>query len=259
MIALSEIKKQYPENIRKFERFVFREYLQYKILQIVFNSESANSLSFLGGTCLRIVYGNGRFSEDIDFDNFNLSIKEFDKIAALISAELSKEGYHTEVKAIHKGAYHCYIKFPELLYSEGLSGFKEEKILIQLDKEPQHFSFEPEKIILNKFDVFTQINTTPLDILLAQKLYAILNRKRNKGRDFFDVVFLLSLVKSPNYDYLQQKIKVNNPEKLKEKILQKCASINMQEMAKDVAPFLFDTADLNKVALFPEYLKQEKL
>jgi len=259
MLALSEIKKQYPENIRKFERFIFREYLQYKILQIVFKSESANRLSFLGGTCLRIVYGNRRFSEDIDFDNFNLSIKEFDKIAALISTELSKEGYETEVRTVHKGAYHCYIKFPELLYSEGLSGFKEEKILIQLDTEPQHFSFEPEKIILNKFDVFTQINTTPLDILLAQKFYAILNRKRNKGRDFFDVVFLLSLVKSPNYDYLQQKIKVNSPEKLKEKILQKCASIDMQEMANDVAPFLFDTTDLNKVTLFPEYLKQEKL
>jgi hypothetical protein len=41
-------------------------------------------------------------------------------------------------------------------------------------------------------------------------------------------------------------------------ILEKCASINMQEMANDVAPFLFDTADLNKVKLFPEYLKQEK-
>lgn len=259
MLALSEIKKQYPENIRKFERFIFREYLQYKILQIVFKSESAGSLSFLGGTCLRIVYGNRRFSEDIDFDNFNLSIKEFDKIAALISTELSKEGYDTEVKTVHKGAYHCYIKFPELLYSEGLSGFKEEKILIQLDTESQHFSFEPEKIILNKFDVFTQINSTPLDILLAQKFYAILNRKRNKGRDFFDVVFLLSLVKSPNYDYLQKKIKVSNPKKLKEKILQKCASLNMQEMANDVAPFLFDTADLNKVKLFAEYLKQEKL
>jgi predicted nucleotidyltransferase component of viral defense system len=209
MLAFSEIIKLYPKNLQKFERFIFQEYLQYKILQIVFNSASANRLSFLGSTCLRIVHGNRRFSEDIDFDNFNLSIEDFDSISALISKELSKEGYETEIRTVHKGAYYCYIKFPELLYSEGLSVYKEEKILIQLDTEAQHFAFEPEKIILNKFDVFTQINTTPLDLLLAQKFYSIINRKRNKGRDFFDVVFLLSLIKSPNYDYLNQKIKVN--------------------------------------------------
>lgn len=251
MISFSEIIKQYPEDLRKFDRFIIREYLQYKILQIVFNTESANRLSFLGGTCLRIVHGNRRFSEDIDFDNFDLSIQEFDKISDLIAKELSKEGYETEIRTVHKGAYHCYIKFPELLYREGLSGYKEEKILIQLDTEPQHFSFTPEKIILNKFDVFTQINTTPLDLLLAQKFYAIVNRKRNKGRDFFDVVFLLSLVKSPNYDYLKQKIEVNNAKKLKELVLKKCGSIDMQTMADDVAPFLFDTADLNKVNYSP--------
>lgn len=127
MIVFSEIIKQYPEDLRKFERFIFREYLQYKVLQIVFNSESANRLSFLGGTCLRIVHGNRRFSEDIDFDNFNLSIEEFDKISSLIAKELSKEGYETEIRTVHKGAYHCYIKFPELIYSEGLPGYKEEK------------------------------------------------------------------------------------------------------------------------------------
>lgn len=131
--------------------------------------------------------------------------------------------------------------------------------MIQLDTEPQHFSFIPEKVILNKFDVFTQINTTPLDLLLAQKFYTIINRKRNKGRDFFDVVLLLSLIKSPDYNYLWQKIKVNNAKKLKELVLKKCASIDMQKMADDVAPFLFDTSDLNKVKLFTEYLKQEKL
>ena len=146
-----------------------------------------------------------------------------------------------------------------MIYSEGLSGYKEEKILIQLDTEPQLFSFIPEKVILNKFDVFTQINITPLDLLLAQKFYTIINRKRNKGRDFFDVVFLLSLIKSPDYNYLWQKIKVNNAKKLKELVLKKCASIDMQQMADDVAPFLFDTSDLNKVKLFTEYLKQEKL
>jgi hypothetical protein len=37
------------------------------------------------------------------------------------------------------------------------------------------------------------------DILLAQKFYAIIKRKRSKGRDFFDVVFLLSKGVRPDY------------------------------------------------------------
>lgn len=259
MLALSEILKQYPAGLQSFGRFIIREYLQYKILQIIFNSKYANQLSFLGGTCLRIVHGNSRFSEDLDFDNFSLSIKKFDEISNLIVKELGKEGYETEMRTIHKGAYHCYIKFPELLYSQGISKYKEEKILIQLDTEPQHFAFESEKIILNKFDVFTQINTTPLDILLAQKFYAIINRKRNKGRDFFDVVFILSKIKKPNYDYLNLKVNIKTPEQLRERLLKKCSVINMNEMANDVAPFLFNQNEISRVKFFIDYIKQEKL
>ncbi len=31
MLALSEIEKSYPENLRGFRRFMLREYLQHKI------------------------------------------------------------------------------------------------------------------------------------------------------------------------------------------------------------------------------------
>jgi hypothetical protein len=31
----------------------------------------------------------------------------------------------------------------------------------------------------------------PVDILLAQKFYAVIKRKRNKGRNFYDIDFLL--------------------------------------------------------------------
>jgi predicted nucleotidyltransferase component of viral defense system len=256
MLTLSEIEKSYPANLRAFKHFILREYLQYKILQIIFDSEYSTQLSFLGGTCLRIVHGNTRFSEDLDFDNFGLGEDIFENISAHIKNKLAHEGYSVEMKTVYRGAYHCYIRFPKLLYQEGLSGHLKEKILIQLDTEPQHFGFAPEKYILNRFDVFTQIFNTPLDILLAQKFYAILNRQRNKGRDFFDVVFILSKTDSPNYDYLSVKANISNAKQLKERILEKCSRIDMEAMAKDVQPFLFDPADTKKVVLFPEYIKQ---
>ncbi len=259
MLSLSEIIKYYPENLHGFQRFIIREYLQYKILQIIFdNSLYSDKLCFLGGTCLRLVHGNTRFSEDLDFDNFSLSQKDFERISAIIKTDLKKEGYEVSIRNVFKGAFHCYIRFPEILYKVGLSGHKDEKILIQLDTEPQHFTFEPERFILNKFDVFTEILTTPRDILLSQKFYAIINRKRPKGRDFFDAVFLLGKTK-PNYDYLNLKLNIKSSENLRSEVLMRCKSIDMEEMSRDVAPFLFHSADRKKIRSFNRYMEQVDL
>lgn len=259
MLSLKEIENNYSDNLKPFKRFILREYLQYKILEIIFDSAFANNLCFLGGTCLRIVHNQQRFSEDLDFDNFNLTQEEFLEISTYIEIELKKEGYEVEFKNVLKGTFHCYIKFPKLLFNEGLTGHLEEKIVIQLDTEPQHFDFKPETYLLNKFDVFTSIFTTPSDLLLAQKFFAVINRKRNKGRDFYDVVFLLGKGILPNYDYLNLKLGITNSNQLKEIVLTICGKISMSEMAKDVAPFLFNTKDVKQVLLFENYIKQIKL
>jgi len=258
MLSLAEIEKYYPENIRAFKRNILREYLQYKILQIIFNSKYANKLSFLGGTALRIVSDNARFSEDLDFDNFGLKEKEFDEISQLVKKHLELEGYEVEVRNIFKDAYRCYVRIPKLLFDSGLSGYEEEKILIQLDTASRGFRYVPDKVILNKFDVFTEINVTPMDIVLSQKIFAIFNRKVPKGRDFYDAVFLLSKTK-PNYDYLQLKLKIKRKEELKEKILTLENKLDFKELAKDVEPFLFNPADSKKVVLFARYIKNVEL
>ncbi len=256
MLSLNEILKFYPSNLHKFKNFMLREYLQYKILEIIFESEYANKLCFIGGTCLRIVHNNTRFSEDLDFDNFNLKQTDFEEIAKIIQKQLTQQGYEIEIKNVFAGAFHCYIRFPKILFNEGISGYIEEKISIQLDTEPQNFEFQPQKYILNKFDVFTAINTTPTDILLAQKFYALINRKRKKGRDFFDIIFLLKTT-TPNYGYLKQKLNINNQSALKQKILEEIDNINLKGIAEDVMPFLFDNSDVKKIILFKDYIHQK--
>jgi predicted nucleotidyltransferase component of viral defense system len=106
MLTLSEIEKNYPADLKVFKHFILREYLQYKILQIIFDSEYSKQLSFLGGTCLRIVHGNTRFSEDLDFDNFGLGEDIFENISAHIKNRLAQEGYSVEMKTVYRGAYH---------------------------------------------------------------------------------------------------------------------------------------------------------
>ncbi|MBU4141538.1 nucleotidyl transferase AbiEii/AbiGii toxin family protein, partial [Patescibacteria group bacterium] len=109
--------------------------------------------------------------------------------------------------------------------------------------------------ILNKFDVFTHIFTTPIDILLSQKIYAILNRKRVKGRDFFDVLFLLQRTK-PNYDYLEKKVKIKNGKELKDCLIDHAQKINFKDLVKDVEQFLFNPSDGKRIEMFEEYIKQ---
>jgi len=207
MLTLSQIQEHYPENIKGFKKNILREYLQYKILEIIFNSKYANKLCFLGGTALRIIYNSQRFSEDLDFDNFGITPKEFADLSQKIREKLSKEGYETQITNVYKGAFRCNIKLPKILYDNDLSGIKDEKMLIQIDTAPHHFTYTPEKRTLNKFEVFKQIFVTPADILLSQKINAVFNRKRQKGRDFFDIVYLFSFTK-PDYKYLVQKLKI---------------------------------------------------
>lgn len=160
-----------------------------------------------------------------------------------------------ELKNVFAGAFHCYIRFPKLLYDSGISGHKEEKILIQFDNEEQGFNFEPEKIIINKFDVFTSINSTPIDLLLAQKFYTLVNRKRKKGRDFFDILFLLKKTQ-PNYAYLNKKMGIKNSQELKDRILFELESIQLEKMVADVSPFVFNPRDTKQILLFKEYINQ---
>jgi len=259
MMNLSEILSAYPPSVQVHREFVLREYLQYKILEILFESRFAEKFCFLGGTCLRLVHGNQRFSEDLDFDNFGITEGEFAQVADLIQKGLEREGYQVEMRQVIRGAFHCYIRFPGLFFEQGLSGYKEEKILIQLDTEPQHFDYKPQHFTLNKFDVTTKILTTPTDLLLAQKFAALCQRKRTKGRDFYDIVFLLSKSIKPNYAYLTQRLDAPNVEKLRERVDALLEKTDLNNMVNDVRAFLINPADEKRIRLFADVMKQADL
>lgn len=255
MLDMEQIESFYPEYLRPFKRNLLREYLQYKILEIMFDSRFGRRLSFMGGTAIRIIHSNTRFSEDLDFDNLGLEEKDFGQLTRLIQRELQLEGYTVETKNVFKGAYRSYIRIPNILFETGLSGHKEEKLSIQVDAEPQRFNYRLDKIILNKFEVFLRINVVPVDILLAQKIFAILERKRPMGRDFYDAVFLLGKT-TPNLDYLKLKLEINNWVDLKNRLLLRCGKFNFEQLAKEVEQFLFVPGDSKKVRFFCEYLQR---
>ena len=258
MLDLQQIKQAYPEPLQGYERAIVREYLQVKILQAVFESPQASKLSFLGGTALRIVHGNSRFSEDIDLDNFGLSWQAFGELIQKVELFLELEGFLVETSMVARDAFHCDLRFPKLLYDQGMSPHQHEKILIQLDTVAQGYPYTPDIKILNQFDVFTEIRVTPLDVLLSQKIYTSVHRKRPKGRDFYDITFLLSKTK-PDFGFINQKMGISSPESLREELLSKIEGFDFEALAGDVAPFLITKEQVKRVVKFREFWEQADL
>lgn len=253
MLDLEQIESFYPSNVRYFKKNILREYLQYKILEIIFDSKFSMDMNFMGGTAIRIIHDNNRFSEDLDFDNLNLDEDGFTELGNLLEKKLTQLGYVVEIKMIFKQAFHCNISFLHILNELGFSGHRDEKIVIRIDTEPQKIIYNPEKKIINKFDVFTLVNVVPIDILLSQKLLAFLKRKRIMGRDLFDIVFLTAKTK-PNLHYLDEKDEIKNFYELKEKLLKKCETINFKELIRDLEPFIINPDDIKRILLFKNFI-----
>ena len=254
MLSLKQIKQFYPDSENISERNMLREYLQYKILAAVFESKYAERLSFIGGTASRIIYGSDRFSEDLDLDHSGFSKEEYNHLTKGVQQTLEKEGFYVETRNVFRDTFRCYLKISHLLFQYGLSAQEDEKILIQLDARAEDFDLKPHLKIINKFGVFAQIRVNPPDVLLSQKIKAVLERKRVLGRDLYDIIYLASLT-APNIKYLEEKMGSTVSEAPKEALRERLSSYNLNQLAKDVSPFVSDESRLGVVRKFDQWLE----
>jgi len=255
MLDIRQIEAFYPEQLRPFKKSLLREYLQYKILEAIFDSPLSNRLVFMGGTCIHIVHNSPRFSEDLDFDNRDITPIEFDTLSQGVRRSLELQGYSVELKQTYGAAFHASLRFSDILYANGISGHREEKLLIQIDTEPQGVRYRPSKYLLSKFDVFSRINVVPPETLASQKILCVFNRSRPMGRDFLDVVHLLG-VYGTDYTYLGQKMGIRNSSELREKLMDKCAQLDFELLATDIEPFVYSKKDVERVLYFPDFIEQ---
>ena len=124
MLDLQQIASFYPQPVRAFKKNLLREYLQYKTLDIIFASNVADRLSFMGGTAIRIVHGNSRFSEDLDFDNLGLTEEEFAALGERVQKSLSLEGYAVEMRNVFKDTFHCHLCVLNMLFENSIPPHK---------------------------------------------------------------------------------------------------------------------------------------
>lgn len=252
MLTVEQISGHFPRPMRQRNpRGMLVEYLHYELLDSLFKNSAASALSFIGGTAIRILHDSHRFSEDLDFDNFGLSFTQFEDLLKAACRDMEYKGFLIEYRIVEKGAYHCYIRFPEILHESGLTPDAGRKILIRIDSEAKEKIYEPRKVFLNKFTVYRQILAAPAGLLLAQKMTTILYRKREKGRDIYDVSFLLGFA-VPDFAYIEKLLGLD-PKEFSQRFNKRLGELDLNLLARDVEPFLFIPEEQERVASFREY------
>jgi predicted nucleotidyltransferase component of viral defense system len=259
MIALHEIVRQYPEELRKPEFYdpMVKEYLHHHMLKTLFSDKLANRIAFIGGTALRYFYDLKRFSEDIDLDCFDLSRTDFMDITDRLLRELKALGFDVIVEDKKRfeelKAFRRVFVFPELKYKMGLSQQREAKFFIKVEAEPQNFDYKPDIKTINNFGVTCPVRTMPLSILFSSKIAAALNRK--KDRDFYDVVFLINFAK-PDFGFLGKKCGIKNAEQLKEALLNASEERKLKtRRVYDCGHMLFSKYEITMIRSFSAYIE----
>jgi len=260
MIDINEIKGYYPVSLRRlpYYQYMLKEYFHYKILDIIFSNKWSTKLSFIGGTSLRIIHKIDRFSEDLDFDNFSMTRSDFIDFTDNVILHLKEEGINVKPddkdKDLKLKSFRRNLVFPSMLYDQKISGHKDQRFLIKIESESHGFKYASDKPVIQKFNVFTQINVTPVDILLSMKIGAMLERK--KGRDYYDCIQLMGKTE-PNWDYLNFKFGIKSAAELKQRILNSCKDVNFKMKSLDFEKLVFDKSESKKVQFFIDYILQK--
>ncbi len=254
MIELKEIVRQFPKELQKvgFHDQMLKEYLHHLMLQTLYTSKYSKHIHFLGGTALRFFYGVKRFSEDLDFDCYNLTREAFNDMTNEVVKGLLHYGFNVECEDKTRyqdlNAFRRVLVFPELRYKLGLSQHKEAKFFIKVEAESHHLDYTPDIKILNGFGITVPVSVVPIDIIFSTKIAAALTRQ--KDRDFFDIVHLLTFTE-PNYDYLDKKFKISTPEMLKTELLKAANTKKLgTRTSYDCEHMLFFANDIQKLRMF---------
>lgn len=261
MLNFEQIKNYFSPQIREnpaHNKYILKEYIQLMILNFLSSSKYVKKIAFIGDANLRLLKGIDRFSEDLDFDCKDFSIEEFVEMSQSVLTFLKRSGIKAETREKQSDkltAFRSRFYFPELLFELGLSAYKEERFLIKIESQNQKFEYTPQMATISGCGFFMSFPVPPDDILCAMKISALLSRA--KGRDFYDIMFLLSQT-NPNYDYLAQKQGIHNLMELKIKLEETINKVDLHNKSKDFEHLLFNKENKNRILHFKEFVEKLK-
>ena len=257
MIDLTYIRGFYPPHIANnanYQKHLLKEYIELLAMDWLVQSPYSDKLTFIGGTNLRLIHSIDRFSEDLDFDCKNLSQECFMQMTDGLIRYLSLQGLQVEARDKENAnltAFRRNVYFPELLFSLRLTGHREERFLMKVEAQDQGIIYPREMATVTRLGFYFPVPVPPISVLLSMKLSALLTRQ--KGRDFYDVLFLWQRTK-PDYAFLAQRHCIENEEQLLSRLQELIAQTDMKMKQRDFEHLLLEPRKSEQILHFLEMI-----
>ena len=247
-------KEQIRELSRKFaidEFSVIREYLQILFLSALYEQKESSKIYFKGGTALRLLLNSFRFSEDLDFTSLR-NAEEIKKILAGAIREINLIVPDTKLGQVKTN----------INTLTGFLRYKTDEMKFPLNI---HLEFSLREKPLTEKDVVMEtlfpISPYPIikclswEEILAEKIRALMHR--TKGRDLFDIWYLLSKEIQINWEAVNKKMSFYNKKVTPIDVVNKIKGFDQKALKLDLGKFL--PLNQRKIAVHVKAMLIEKL
>lgn len=211
---------------------VSREYLQLLFLKYFYSQKESEKVYFKGGTALRFLFGSFRFSEDLDFTSFLTKSKLkilIDKTFQDLNKEAGEISFKEEKTIAGAFTGRIFQKLPEFSFPLTIRldfSLREKPFLIETSYLETIFPVGP----------FPQVSHLKIEELMAEKIRAVLTR--NKGRDIFDLYFLLSKKILIDWKLVNKKMSLYKKTADPNKLIKAINDFPQEEIRNDLTKFL---------------------
>lgn len=249
------VESQSPQNEQQRVNFQ-RELMQKIALAGLARGGFFNHAAFYGGTCLRLIHGLPRYSEDMDFsmlekddavhldDYFDSIINEFALLGLPVTIDKKDKKLFGRVES-------AFLKENTEAYEIKFQTRKMLKIKIELDVNPP-LKFTTEQHIIQQPYGFP-VRCMILQDLFAGKVHALVYRawaSRIKGRDWYDFEWYINHNVPLNFVHLQERVRefsnqVINKEEFLVLLHKRLAEGNINQVKADVMPFVDNPRNLD--------------
>lgn len=218
---IQERLKLYNPLSKQEELNALKEIYQEIALAGLARSDFFKQAAFQGGTALRIVHQLKRFSEDLDFVLLKSSTSfQWQTYLKAIELEFNSFGVNLEIKdrLDTKGAIKTaflkedsFARIFELTYDRLPSDVQKITIKLEIDTQPPEGSNFENAFLTYPYPF--SITVQDFSSLFASKCHALLCRKYEKGRDWFDFLWYLARRIPVNYLLLKNALYQAGPYK----------------------------------------------
>jgi predicted nucleotidyltransferase component of viral defense system len=217
---------------------VAAEALHVVLLDTLFARPESESMAFQGGTCLHLVHGGYRYSEDLDLAGATLDAQTAELVVE--SARATTEKLIVQLLGMGEHSWRApRVKGRLTTYWYGFtpeSLGRRIRVKIELARFPIYRpAVLPVKSELDLLQRRPLVNALDARELLAEKVTAVLGRRYLKGRDLFDLWYLDAVLGAPiDAELLRRKLDdydvAADPERVQERIAAAAALDLRQEM-----------------------------